>query len=353
MNFDIFYGYQFASDNFQKKELEKLVADTCKIAEKSIFLKQDSKIKISSKCINLNRSKDLLKEITAEIEQSDACIFEISDNNPNVFLEFGYALGLHKPIILLVNKKKAKEIPADIKGLYRIGYEKNKINLLKPQLVNFIKDVFTDILNTSPHYFWQKQISKEEGISIFLGSNKSKSFSSNAIFGVELIRKRIQKFNFKLYCEKEISGLHLKRNIISIGGPLYNHATHTILKLKSKQLKLNFFLEKNKYCIKNRANKKMTYNGVKFSHKYEKPDGFDYGIVSLLRSGDTKYFWIIIAALTGAGTYGLIDSFFSSDKFFSAINSMKMDTQHEFLCEISICNGVSENVQIIEHIIVG
>src|SRR5229473_7985630 len=47
---------------------------------------------------------DLLEKIHVAIERSELIIAEISDRNPNVFYELGFAVGIKKPILLLAHR---------------------------------------------------------------------------------------------------------------------------------------------------------------------------------------------------------------------------------------------------------
>lgn len=69
--------------------------------------------------------------IIQQIEQADVIIAEMSDKNPNVFYEVGYAHCLGKRVILLT--RDADNIPFDLKGYSHIVYD-GKITKLKQEL---------------------------------------------------------------------------------------------------------------------------------------------------------------------------------------------------------------------------
>jgi len=66
----------------------------------------------------------LLPKITQLINSSLFCIFEVSDQNPNVFLELGYALGRRKLCVILARSDVTP--PSDIAGSERITYNSYK-----------------------------------------------------------------------------------------------------------------------------------------------------------------------------------------------------------------------------------
>lgn len=66
--------------------------------------------------------------IARMIEESQLIIIEISENNPNVFMEFGIAYSLQKPMIILCEKNKYKDtwknkLPFDLQGRELLIYE--------------------------------------------------------------------------------------------------------------------------------------------------------------------------------------------------------------------------------------
>lgn len=68
----------------------------------------------------------IITDIINEIWLSNFIIADITSFNPNVFFEIGYTLALNKPIILISDKEKQKEIPFDVSG-FRILYYSNTI----------------------------------------------------------------------------------------------------------------------------------------------------------------------------------------------------------------------------------
>lgn len=73
---------------------------------------------------NLPAGTTLWDDIAELIRRCDFAIFDISENNPNVMLEVGYALGLGKHLILLKNSdsKVSNPTPSDINSVY-ISYQ--------------------------------------------------------------------------------------------------------------------------------------------------------------------------------------------------------------------------------------
>ena len=72
------------------------------------------------------QTQHLLSIMKSNIGKSDFSIFDLSDWNPNVALELGISEGLkHRPgkdYYILLNTKRSREVPADIRGIQRIEY---------------------------------------------------------------------------------------------------------------------------------------------------------------------------------------------------------------------------------------
>ena len=87
----------------------------------------------------------VIDKIERAIEAAAICIAEVSEDNPNVWLELGYALAMNRPAVILCDKAVRARLPFDIQHrpviLYRTdsksGYEdleRDIIRLVKNQL---------------------------------------------------------------------------------------------------------------------------------------------------------------------------------------------------------------------------
>lgn len=76
--------------------------------------------------IDLDPSSEFIfQNILQGIINSDICLVEITDNNPNVWLELGYAIANHKKITLICANtcKRKPKLPFDIQHLKVIFYQ--------------------------------------------------------------------------------------------------------------------------------------------------------------------------------------------------------------------------------------
>jgi nucleoside 2-deoxyribosyltransferase len=60
------------------------------------------------------RATIVIVDIERAIRAADACIADITLDNPNVWYELGFAIACNKPVVLLANEKKRKQFPFDI-----------------------------------------------------------------------------------------------------------------------------------------------------------------------------------------------------------------------------------------------
>jgi len=56
----------------------------------------------------------IIEKIEKAIRESDICVAEVSTDNPNVWMELGYALALRKPSIIICDKGKRSKLPFDV-----------------------------------------------------------------------------------------------------------------------------------------------------------------------------------------------------------------------------------------------
>jgi len=82
---------------------------------------------------------NIVQKLYEKIEQSQLIIADLSDLNPNVFYETGFADALKKTVILLANE--ATELPFNIRGRRVIVY--NDIPGLKKELEAHVKAIMT------------------------------------------------------------------------------------------------------------------------------------------------------------------------------------------------------------------
>ncbi|HBT88118.1 hypothetical protein [Desulfobacter sp.] len=81
----------------------------------------------------------VIEKIESAIAAAPICVAEVSEDNPNVWLELGYALALSRPTVILCEKEKRPKLPFDVQHrsviFYRTdsasGFEELKQNIIR------------------------------------------------------------------------------------------------------------------------------------------------------------------------------------------------------------------------------
>jgi hypothetical protein len=81
----------------------------------------------------------VIEKIETAIESASICVAEVSEDNPNVWLELGYALALNRPTVILCDRASRSKLPFDVQHrpiiFYRTdsksGFDELESNILK------------------------------------------------------------------------------------------------------------------------------------------------------------------------------------------------------------------------------
>jgi hypothetical protein len=84
--------------------------------------------------LSISSIEDHLKKY---IDNCDFAIAEISQLNPNVMFEMGYAIGISKPVIVMVQRNIV--VPADFRGRLYLKYSIDELNIIPQILQGYIK----------------------------------------------------------------------------------------------------------------------------------------------------------------------------------------------------------------------
>lgn len=137
----VFVGHPFGN-RFPKKAFRQL------------FKEIPIKVKYGNTDIETLHLLGIMKK---NILAADFAIFDLSDWNANVALELGLAEGLKRTALkqyyILLNTRRSKEVPSDIRGLQRLEYTSYDF---KPQ-----KGLGDQILSILAKEYWVKKIWKE------------------------------------------------------------------------------------------------------------------------------------------------------------------------------------------------
>ncbi len=240
----LFYGFQFNSKYFKKGEYEYAIQNAVDIANDNL---KESGFNIIIIRPELTPGDFINSKIIEKIVDSDICVFEISDNNPNVFFELGAASSIGKATILLVNTNAEITIPSDLSGIMCLKYDEfNKLSLqLSNTLTEFFRSIDESKCDTGTviqNYIWAGG-SSEDSVVVISGEVKSTYNDSEKTRGfyIELadVRALVEsgrslsflnpKRDIEIFSSAETTNKQLEGNIVSIGGPRSNVVTKRLL----------------------------------------------------------------------------------------------------------------------------
>jgi hypothetical protein len=136
MAFVISAAYQWP--NSEKKEKnnhsEIAIKHVAKMISRRFEKQKSAELKINYKRLRASAGKTMLDSIIKRIQTSNVIIFDISVNNPNVFLELGVAIALtqnnYNISLYLIKEKMPNQsllstIPSDLQGYFISEYSVN------------------------------------------------------------------------------------------------------------------------------------------------------------------------------------------------------------------------------------
>lgn len=162
------------------------------------------------------RSKHLLSVLRTYIKAVDYCIFDLSFWNPNVSLELGLAEGLGTDYYILVNKRQSKDVPADIKGIQRIGYSSIKsrdVDGLLPSLVRYLVKG-----ETHPRRVWDSLDGENKDKKFYLALSILAHFRDNKRLSQEMITRLSKGLYLRKEARQEVVEVLEEQNLLSAVG---------------------------------------------------------------------------------------------------------------------------------------
>jgi hypothetical protein len=187
-NYNCFVMMQFSGENQNAifKKIEESVERLNKTSDSQYSIRVERAD--LSKPLSIISLEDHLKN---HIDNCDFAIAEISQLNPNVMFELGYAVGIDKPVIILV--QKGVKVPADFSGRLYFEYQIEQLDLVPQRLKSFIEGAI------------DKTIAQEQRSIYFARAYENRSLSDletqfrNASRHIDLLTTNLTSFvNFGL-----------------------------------------------------------------------------------------------------------------------------------------------------------
>lgn len=316
--------FQFNSKYYNRNRLEKMVRDATDLAEKNI---PDAKIEYNR--INIHPAQTIFSEVIRHIESANFCVFEISDNNPNVLFELGYAYSKGKGIALLKNKKSAVPIPSDLSGLFILYYKDHtSLDNIALDLSINIEESIREAIKNKFGYLLRRVWSFEENDTVTFVSGNLEGYYpilpydvSAVLESVLTVKTLYPNVRIERFCTVDIpSQFESDMNIISIGGPGSNEVTRKFLD------KINFPWDNirpthdAKQIMINKITKEERERELDENDRVKKDFGFFMKIPNPTVKDKTV---ILIVALTTEGVWGSAKTF-SYDGNYSKTNCDKL-----------------------------
>lgn len=89
----------------------------------------------------------VIEKIETAIKSASICVAEVSEDNPNVWLELGYALALNRPTVILCDKSVRNKLPFDVQHRPIIFYRTDSRSGFDELEASIIKLVTHELAN--------------------------------------------------------------------------------------------------------------------------------------------------------------------------------------------------------------
>lgn len=126
----------FVIQSFDSGKFDRRYIETIRPA----LIKADVDPQRADEILGLN---PVIDKIEKAIESAAICIAEVSEDNPNVWLELGYALALNRPTVILCDRAVRSKLPFDIQHrpviLYRTD-SRSGFDELERDIIRFVKN---------------------------------------------------------------------------------------------------------------------------------------------------------------------------------------------------------------------
>lgn len=112
---------------------------------RKMLIKTLDEIKIDTTIIDYLFTDNILNIIKLEIMNADIIIADVTNANPNILYEIGYAEALNKKVILIVNGWE-NNIPSNIANHLYLVYDKEHLDVFRKQLKNWLLKIKDDVM---------------------------------------------------------------------------------------------------------------------------------------------------------------------------------------------------------------
>jgi nucleoside 2-deoxyribosyltransferase len=224
--------FQFDSKFYERSQIEKMAKDATALAAKNLV-----NLKIEYDRIDIQPSHSITNEVIKFIESATYCIFDLSDNNPNVLVELGYALGMRKGLAIIRNKASRVPMPSGLSSLLTLSYDNASLDKFALDLSHYIERYVRDANRKKFSYLLKCIWSFEPNEKvIFVSGNLKNQYvvlppDANAMLEACLTVKTLYpEVKIERYYAVDLpSQLANSMSIVAVGGPSSNQITRKFL----------------------------------------------------------------------------------------------------------------------------
>ena len=151
----MFVGLQFSSRYFSRIAFQSYVDEAVSILNRELADQGNRpRPRLHYNVTDIDSGGRLRDFLSAQIDESDICIFELSDRNANVLFELGYAYAQRKKIIYLVHEDVVLEsLPSDLEGTFYRRYRKDNLGIaIADELRTKVLDLLTETLSQASFF---------------------------------------------------------------------------------------------------------------------------------------------------------------------------------------------------------
>jgi len=353
----VFLGFQFESEFYDRSTIETLLVESVEQASKEIKKSGLNYVNLDIQLIELKPGEGVTDGIIRLLDESLLCLFEISDNNPNVMFELGNAYAKNKGLILLKHRNSVSlnKVPSDILGkfiLYYGGTDYPSIEKIRPKITKGIKEYVIEVYNKKLET-WKRKIWDLNGDNLIVvsgnlfGRYEVEPKDADSLFDTTLgLMNLYPGINVKrLYSIDFTEKDFVDHDLLVIGGPDSNLITKKILDEIDQSFPFIYeeIDEPFDFVLKDKCSSK------KYKKEFEGTEvKTDYGFFLKIPNPYTKNRNIIIITGIGAeGTYGCSKSLpFESNEFTYSYYNDKFSKLGNIRYFSFITKAIIDNSQI-------
>ena len=342
--------FKFESGYYKRSRLERMVMEATKLAKKSLPF-----VDIKYKRIDIKPAGLVLEEIVSFIDSTSFCVFELSDNNPNVLFELGYALGKGKGIALLKKEgsKPHNPMPSDLEGLFILYYEDDETALdnLSPALsIHIEKNIRKNVQNKYEYILRRIWTFRDGQDVLFVNGNHRGQYvifppDQNALLeSVLTVKTLYPNIVVNRFYAKDVPPGYIDINsVISIGGPRSNEVTKMYLDKINFPWEIKWTGPNDKPFIMNKKTNEIRRSQFDENGVLKKDIGF---FIKIPNPKSVDKIIILIGALTTEGVSGTANTFSYTNQYtkLNCNKIMKLVDELNYFAVITETEVIDKNI---------